>query len=231
MWCSTTRPRATTRGPRCPSGARQGWGRRLSSGVLHASAVSPQGRWLKRTLRTCAPLAPSAPPGSPGRSPHIPPLQRPGQPSVLHAGAGRAVLQLQVEPRGGTETGAGAGLSWPCPRAPLAAPTCNALLGCHACRLQHPTARPPPPPPFALPACSGCGNTFNCNHPVARQFIIDCLRYWVEEMHVDGFRWGVGRGAAVSGWVGGFRWRAGGSPQWGVHDLQQGGVCCSASAA
>ena len=150
MWCSTTRPRATTRGPRCPSGARQGWGRRLSSGVLHASAVSPQGRWLKRTLRTCAPLAPSAPPGSPGRSPHIPPLQRPGQPSVLHAGAGRAVLQLQVEPRGGTETGAGAGLSWPCPRAPLAAPTCNALLGCHACRLQHPTARPPPPPPPPL---------------------------------------------------------------------------------
>jgi isoamylase len=35
---------------------------------------------------------------------------------------------------------------------------------------------------------SGCGNTFNCNHPVARQFILDCLRYWVEEMHVDGFR-------------------------------------------
>lgn len=35
---------------------------------------------------------------------------------------------------------------------------------------------------------SGCGNTFNCNHPVAKRFIIDCLRYWVEEMHVDGFR-------------------------------------------
>nr|BAW33106.1 isoamylase [Ipomoea batatas] len=35
---------------------------------------------------------------------------------------------------------------------------------------------------------SGCGNTFNCNHPVARQFILDCLRYWVIEMHVDGFR-------------------------------------------
>ncbi|GAV56944.1 Alpha-amylase domain-containing protein/CBM_48 domain-containing protein [Cephalotus follicularis] len=35
---------------------------------------------------------------------------------------------------------------------------------------------------------SGCGNTFNCNHPVVRQFIIDCLRYWVTEMHVDGFR-------------------------------------------
>ncbi|KAK3238549.1 Iron-sulfur assembly protein 1 [Cymbomonas tetramitiformis] len=35
---------------------------------------------------------------------------------------------------------------------------------------------------------SGCGNTFNCNHPVARRFIVDCLRYWVTEMHVDGFR-------------------------------------------
>ncbi|KAK3011057.1 hypothetical protein RJ639_012467 [Escallonia herrerae] len=35
---------------------------------------------------------------------------------------------------------------------------------------------------------SGCGNTFNCNHPVVRQFILDCLRYWVMEMHVDGFR-------------------------------------------
>ena len=35
---------------------------------------------------------------------------------------------------------------------------------------------------------SGCGNTFNCNHPVTREFILDCLRYWVVEMHVDGFR-------------------------------------------
>lgn len=35
---------------------------------------------------------------------------------------------------------------------------------------------------------SGCGNTFNCNHPVVRNFILDCLRYWVVEMHVDGFR-------------------------------------------
>ena len=39
---------------------------------------------------------------------------------------------------------------------------------------------------------SGCGNTFNCNHPVARRFIIDCLKYWVEEMHVDGFRFDLG---------------------------------------
>ncbi|NCC53156.1 MAG: glycogen debranching enzyme, partial [Spartobacteria bacterium] len=35
---------------------------------------------------------------------------------------------------------------------------------------------------------SGCGNTVNCNHPVVRQFILDCLRYWVLHMHVDGFR-------------------------------------------
>lgn len=35
---------------------------------------------------------------------------------------------------------------------------------------------------------SGIGNTFNCNHPVVQDFIIDCLRYWVQEMHVDGFR-------------------------------------------
>ncbi len=35
---------------------------------------------------------------------------------------------------------------------------------------------------------SGCGNTFNCNHPVVQDFILDCLRYWVLEMHVDGFR-------------------------------------------
>ncbi|MDP1836256.1 MAG: isoamylase [Chlamydiales bacterium] len=35
---------------------------------------------------------------------------------------------------------------------------------------------------------SGCGNTFNCNHPVTRQLIIDSLRYWASEMHVDGFR-------------------------------------------
>lgn len=35
---------------------------------------------------------------------------------------------------------------------------------------------------------SGCGNTFNCNHPVVSQLILDSLRYWVGEMHVDGFR-------------------------------------------
>ncbi len=35
---------------------------------------------------------------------------------------------------------------------------------------------------------SGCGNSLNCNHPVVSDFIIDCLHYWVLEMHVDGFR-------------------------------------------
>ncbi len=39
---------------------------------------------------------------------------------------------------------------------------------------------------------SGCGNTLNCNHPVVRTFIMDCLRYWVCEMHVDGFRFDLG---------------------------------------
>jgi len=35
---------------------------------------------------------------------------------------------------------------------------------------------------------SGTGNTLNANQPVVRRMIVDCLRYWVEEMHVDGFR-------------------------------------------
>jgi len=35
---------------------------------------------------------------------------------------------------------------------------------------------------------SGTGNTFNCNHPTVRNMILDCLRYWVAEYHVDGFR-------------------------------------------
>ncbi|MCG6900256.1 MAG: glycogen debranching protein GlgX [Gammaproteobacteria bacterium] len=35
---------------------------------------------------------------------------------------------------------------------------------------------------------TGCGNTFNCNHPLVARFILECLEYWVREMHVDGFR-------------------------------------------
>jgi isoamylase len=35
---------------------------------------------------------------------------------------------------------------------------------------------------------TGCGNTVNANHPFVARFIIDCLEYWVRDMHVDGFR-------------------------------------------
>ena len=35
---------------------------------------------------------------------------------------------------------------------------------------------------------SGCGNTLNCNHPIVQNFILDCLRYWVTNYHIDGFR-------------------------------------------
>ena len=35
---------------------------------------------------------------------------------------------------------------------------------------------------------TGCGNTLNANEPIVRRLIIDSLRYWVSEMHVDGFR-------------------------------------------
>jgi len=35
---------------------------------------------------------------------------------------------------------------------------------------------------------SGCGNTMNCNHPVVQQMILECLRHWVIEYRVDGFR-------------------------------------------
>lgn len=35
---------------------------------------------------------------------------------------------------------------------------------------------------------SGCGNTLNCNHPIVQQMILECLRYWVINYRVDGFR-------------------------------------------
>lgn len=35
---------------------------------------------------------------------------------------------------------------------------------------------------------SGTGNTMNCNNPIVRNMIVDCLRYWVSEFHIDGFR-------------------------------------------
>jgi len=43
---------------------------------------------------------------------------------------------------------------------------------------------------------SGTGNTLNANHQIVRRMILDCLRYWVQEMHVDGFRFDL---AAVLG--------------------------------
>ena len=39
---------------------------------------------------------------------------------------------------------------------------------------------------------SGCGNTVNCNHPTTDKFILDCLEFWVRDMHVDGFRFDEG---------------------------------------
>ncbi len=39
---------------------------------------------------------------------------------------------------------------------------------------------------------SGCGNTVNCNHPVVEKFIVECLEFWVLQMHVDGFRFDEG---------------------------------------
>ncbi|GGA53073.1 glycogen debranching protein GlgX [Okeania sp. KiyG1] len=35
---------------------------------------------------------------------------------------------------------------------------------------------------------SGCGNTINCNNPIVRGVVLDCLRYWASEYHIDGFR-------------------------------------------
>src|SRR5499433_2964097 len=43
---------------------------------------------------------------------------------------------------------------------------------------------------------TGTGNTLNANHPIVRRMVVDSLRYWVEEMHVDGFRFDL---AAILG--------------------------------
>jgi len=47
---------------------------------------------------------------------------------------------------------------------------------------------------------SGVGNTVACNHPVVQDFIIDCLRYWVQEMHVDGFRFDLATSLSRDRW-------------------------------
>ncbi len=39
---------------------------------------------------------------------------------------------------------------------------------------------------------SGCGNSLSCNHPVVEKFVLDCLTFWVRQMHVDGFRFDEG---------------------------------------
>jgi glycogen operon protein len=39
---------------------------------------------------------------------------------------------------------------------------------------------------------TGCGNTFNCNNPIAEKLIVECLEFWVQKMHVDGFRFDEG---------------------------------------
>ncbi len=38
---------------------------------------------------------------------------------------------------------------------------------------------------------TGCGNTVNANHPDVQRFILDCLQFWVRDMHVDGFRFDI----------------------------------------
>lgn len=43
---------------------------------------------------------------------------------------------------------------------------------------------------------SGTGNTLNCNHPIVRNMVLDCLRYWAAEYHIDGFRFDL---AAILG--------------------------------
>ena len=43
-------------------------------------------------------------------------------------------------------------------------------------------------PQFRYANYTGCGNTLNANHPVVRRLIEDSLHYWVQEMHIDGFR-------------------------------------------
>jgi isoamylase len=54
---------------------------------------------------------------------------------------------------------------------------------------------------------SGCGNTVNCNHPVVRQMIRDCLRHWVINYHVDGFRFDLAS-ILCRGRDGGLYWHA-----------------------
>ena len=47
---------------------------------------------------------------------------------------------------------------------------------------------------------TGCGNTVNGNHSVVRRMIVDCLRYWVQAVHVDGFRFDLASVLARDEW-------------------------------
>ncbi|MCA0457845.1 MAG: glycogen debranching protein GlgX [Chloroflexi bacterium] len=47
---------------------------------------------------------------------------------------------------------------------------------------------------------TGCGNTLNANQSIVRRMIMDCLRYWVTEMHVDGFRFDLASVLARDEW-------------------------------
>eukprot|EP00747_Dinoflagellata_sp_TGD_P153684 gnl/TRDRNA2_/TRDRNA2_177419_c1_seq2.p1 gnl/TRDRNA2_/TRDRNA2_177419_c1~~gnl/TRDRNA2_/TRDRNA2_177419_c1_seq2.p1 ORF type:complete len:859 (+),score=-73.40 gnl/TRDRNA2_/TRDRNA2_177419_c1_seq2:90-2666(+) len=50
---------------------------------------------------------------------------------------------------------------------------------------------------------SGCGNTFNCNNKITLQLIVDCLRYWQTQIHIDGFRFDLASilARAPSAWL------------------------------
>ena len=49
-----------------------------------------------------------------------------------------------------------------------------------------------PSNPNELLDFSGCGNTLNASNPITAKLVFDCLRYWVSELHVDGFRFDLG---------------------------------------
>ncbi len=55
---------------------------------------------------------------------------------------------------------------------------------------------------------TGCGNTLNLDHPRVLQLVLDSLRYWVQEMHVDGFRFDLATTLA-RGDSGAFEWHSG----------------------
>ena len=140
------------------------------------------------------PLRRCQPPATPRRRRRPVPaeLARHRRGGVLPAGPRglRAHAQLQV--RGEVHGGCGwcASLCWgPCGWAPARRqPPHSQSTPVHS---SLPPSPPSPPPPL-WPPRSGCGNTVNANHPATLQQIVDSLRWWVEEYHVDGFRFDLG---------------------------------------